>query len=396
MSKQHTYFRETFVWVQRNIFEITDRTLGGGTPSTNNSEYWNGNIPWIQSSDLKKDNVLKEFSNKKITQVALKESAAKLIPKNSIAIVTRVGIGKLALIDNDFSTSQDFLSLINLKGDPHYFLYRLYILMKHESLVAQGTSIKGLTKQDLLSKKIHISTDLEEQVKIGNMFKNVDFLLAAYQRKVELLERQKQGYLQQIFSQNLRFKGYSIPWVQRKLGQVFYQEVQYIDPKVENVPLWSLTVADGLVEKTDRYNREFLVKKNDKFKLVKDNWFTYNPMNMTLGALDVNELRQDIAVSGYYVTMSLNNQFNRTFLKTWMKSYKAISLFKLYATGSLIEKQRVQFGTLSEIPSKFPKYDEQTKIGLFFDLINELIAAYQSKITLMQQQKQAYLQKMFI
>ncbi|AGO06762.1 restriction endonuclease subunit S [Lactiplantibacillus plantarum] len=193
----------------------------------------------------------------------------------------------------------------------------------------------------------------------------------------------------------IRFNGYSDAWVQRKLGQLFNQEVQYIDPKAENIPLWSLTVADGLVEKTDRYNREFLVKKNDKFKLVKDNWFTYNPMNMTLGALDVNELGQDIAVSGYYVTMSLDNQFNRTFLKTWMKSDKAIGLFKLYATGSLIEKQRVQFGTLSEIPSKFPEYEEQTQIGQFFDSLDNLIAANQRKLDLLKEQKKGYLQKMF-
>ena len=193
----------------------------------------------------------------------------------------------------------------------------------------------------------------------------------------------------------LRFKGFTDDWEQCKLGQLFNQEVQYIDPKAENVPLWSLTVADGLVEKTDRYNREFLVKKNDKFKLVKDNWFTYNPMNMTLGALDVNELGQDIAVSGYYVTMSLDNQFNRTFLKTWMKSDKAIGLFKLYATGSLIEKQRVQFGTLSEIPSKFPKYEEQTQIGQFFDSLDNLIAANQRKSANLKELKQGYLQKMF-
>ncbi|MFZ2331883.1 MAG: restriction endonuclease subunit S, partial [Lactobacillus delbrueckii] len=53
----------------------------------------------------------------------------------------------------------------------------------------------------------------------------------------------------------LRFKGFTDDWEQCKLGQLFNQEVQYIDPKAENVPLWSLTVADGLVEKTDRYNR---------------------------------------------------------------------------------------------------------------------------------------------
>lgn len=118
-------------------------------------------------------------------------------------------------------------------------------------------------------------------------------------------------------------------------------------------------------------------------------------MNMTLGALDVNELGQDIAVSGYYVTMSLDNQFNRTFLKTWMKSDKAIGLFKLYATGSLIEKQRVQFGTLSEIPSKFPEYEEQTQIGQFFDSLDNLIAANQRKLANLKELKQGYLQKMF-
>ncbi|RIL52465.1 restriction endonuclease subunit S, partial [Staphylococcus equorum] len=110
-------------WGSSELGNIAENYIGGGTPSTKVKEYWNGNIPWIQSSDLKIDDVKHMEFHKYINSLAIENSSAKLIPKNSIAIVTRVGVGKLALIREEFSTSQDFLSLSNLSLDTNYALY---------------------------------------------------------------------------------------------------------------------------------------------------------------------------------------------------------------------------------------------------------------------------------
>ena len=104
-------------WEQRNVSELAEETYGGGTPKTSVEEYWTGDIPWIQSSDLVQDQVSDVIAKKYITADAVKSSATKLVPADSIAIVTRVGVGKLAYMPYEYATSQDFLSLSNLTVD---------------------------------------------------------------------------------------------------------------------------------------------------------------------------------------------------------------------------------------------------------------------------------------
>ena len=193
----------------------------------------------------------------------------------------------------------------------------------------------------------------------------------------------------------LRFKGFVDDWEQRKLGEVFFQTSKYVNPKESNLELWSLTVENGLTPKTERYNREFLVKKEDQFKSVDHNEFIYNPMNMTLGAVDLNLTGKTVAVSGYYITMLSKDGFDSKYFSIWLKSPLAIKMYKLYATGSLIERQRVQFPTLSQIKSSVPQIEEQTKIGSFFKQLDDTIALHQRKLTLLKQLKQTYLKQIF-
>lgn len=193
----------------------------------------------------------------------------------------------------------------------------------------------------------------------------------------------------------IRFKGFDNDWEQRKLGEVFQQTVEYIDPKEAGLELWSVTVENGLTPKSERYNREFLVKKNDKFKAIHPDEIVYNPMNMTLGSIGFNNSGKDVAVSGYYVTMKLNEGFDTKYFATWLPSPNAINLYKLYATGSLIERQRVQFPTLSGIKTLMPSLNEQKQIGLFFKQLDTTTALHQQQLENLKKAKKGYLQKMF-
>ena len=177
----------------------------------------------------------------------------------------------------------------------------------------------------------------------------------------------------------IRFKGYQEDWEQRKLGDVFEQTANFVNPNDDDIELWSLTVEDGLTPKSERYNREFLVKKKTNFKEVRPGDIVYNPMNMTLGAVGFNGMAKSVAVSGYYTTMVANKGYDSYYINTWLKSPQAISLYKTFATGSLKEKQRVQFPTLSIIPATFPEHDEQTKIGSYFEHLDNLITLHQRK-----------------
>ena len=186
-------------WEERKLGELSQDTFGGGTPKTSVTEYWNGEIPWIQSSDLSSDHLFGVLPKKHITENAVKNSATKLIPKNSIAIVTRVGVGKLAFMPYEFTSSQDFLSLSNLQVDCNFGMYSIYKMLQRELNNIQGTSIKGITKADLLDKEVIIPVEFEEQKKIGSFFKQLDNTIALHQRKLDLLKKQKKGFLQKMF-----------------------------------------------------------------------------------------------------------------------------------------------------------------------------------------------------
>jgi type I restriction enzyme S subunit len=186
-------------WEVRKLGDLSKDTIGGGTPKTSVTEFWNGEIPWIQSSDLANDKLYGVLPKKFITEDAVKNSATKLIPKNSIAIVTRVGVGKLAFMPYEFTSSQDFLSLSNLQVDCNFGMYSIYKMLQRELNNIQGTSIKGITKADLLDKEVIIPVELSEQQKIGSFFKQLDNTIAHHQRKLDLLKDLKKGLLQQMF-----------------------------------------------------------------------------------------------------------------------------------------------------------------------------------------------------
>ena len=179
--------RTTSSWEQRKVSDLAEKTYGGGTPTTSNEAYWNGDIPWIQSSDVVDGKLLGVEPRKWITQDGLNNSAAQLIPGNSIAIITRVGVGKLAFMPYSYATSQDFLSLSKLNAEPLFTVYACYKKLQSELNAVQGTSIKGITKDELLAKNIMVPRYAEQQ-QIGAFFKQLDHLITLHQRKPFLMK----------------------------------------------------------------------------------------------------------------------------------------------------------------------------------------------------------------
>ena len=174
-------------WEQRKVSDLAEKTYGGGTPTTSNEAYWNGDIPWIQSSDVVDGKLLGVEPRKWITQDGLNNSAAQRIPGNSIAIITRVGVGKLAFMPYSYATSQDFLSLSKLNAEPLFTVYACYKKLQSELNAVQGTSIKGITKDELLAKNIMVPRYAEQQ-QIGAFFKQLDNLITLHQRKPFLMK----------------------------------------------------------------------------------------------------------------------------------------------------------------------------------------------------------------
>lgn len=193
----------------------------------------------------------------------------------------------------------------------------------------------------------------------------------------------------------LRFPGFTEDWEQRKLGDFTNQINTFVNPEDAKLPLWSLTAEAGLIEKSDRYERDFLVKKKDQFKRIETNTLVYNPMNITIGSIDIYTGLYPIAVSGYYVSIVYNKNIDTDFLKEVLLLPSSLKMYKNYATGSLIERQRVQYPTFSKLQLLLPNLDEQKAIGQLFKSLNLNITLHQRKLEHLNLKKKALLQKLF-
>jgi len=184
-------------WEVKKLGEIGE-FIGGGTPSTQNSDYWIGNIPWVSSSDLSEESIYKINATRFITHEAVSKSATKLVPKGSILIVSRVGVGKVAVNEVDLCTSQDFTNLI-LNTDNYKFLAYLIKYRTNKLLeFNQGTSIKGFVKSDLENLEVNLPT-LAEQTKIANFLSAIDEKIEYCGDQIGKTEQYKKGMLQEMF-----------------------------------------------------------------------------------------------------------------------------------------------------------------------------------------------------
>lgn len=176
----------------------TGKFIGGGTPSKENNEFWEGSIPWISSSDLTEESIFKINITRYISSDGLNQSATKLVPANSILIVSRVGVGKVAITPHEICTSQDFTNLALTDGNSIFFAYLIKSLTPYLLEMNQGTSIKGFVKEDLSNLEILVPC-LEEQTKIANFLSSIDQKIEVVVHQIEQAKTWKKGLLQQMF-----------------------------------------------------------------------------------------------------------------------------------------------------------------------------------------------------
>jgi type I restriction enzyme S subunit len=172
--------------------------IGGGTPSKAISDYWTGSIPWISSSDLSENNIHEVNVNRFISTNAVMKSATKLIQKGSILVVSRVGVGKVALAPFDLCTSQDFTNLTKIIPNPVYLAYILSYILKSKQNSAQGTSIKGITVDE--TKNLDVSVpSMEEQSKIAKYLVLLDRRIDNNKKKLKFVQDLKRSLIHKMF-----------------------------------------------------------------------------------------------------------------------------------------------------------------------------------------------------
>jgi len=192
-------------WIYTKIGQLYD-AVGGGTPSTKIEKYWKGDIPWISSADIYG---LKDIRpRKKITKQAIEDSATNLVKKGSIIVVTRVGLGKVALADIPLCFSQDCHALI---GDDSiintkyalYYLSQAVQIFKHES---RGTTISGVTTKQLTGLDIPLPPINEQKrivTKIDELFKESKITCEMLDKVPNILNRFRQSVLKAAYEGRL-------------------------------------------------------------------------------------------------------------------------------------------------------------------------------------------------
>ena len=197
----------------------------------------------------------------------------------------------------------------------------------------------------------------------------------------------------------LRFKnddGTNFPdWEEKSFGDFLITHSEKTSNK-DSYPLYSLTIESGVQPKTERYEREFLVKKEgDNYKIVPPNAFVYNPMNLRFGALKVNHEKFSVSVSGYYDVFSLKDDSTLAFWENYLVTPRMLNYYFSIATGSLIEKLRVHSSQFVKIKKTVPSLPEQQKIADFLSTIDTVIEKQKATVEVWEERKKGVMQKLF-
>ena len=366
------FVTSTFSWEQRKVSDLAEKTYGGGTPTTSNEAYWNGDIPWIQSSDVVDGKLLGVEPRKWITQDGLNNSAAQLIPGNSIAIITRVGVGKLAFMPYSYATSQDFLSLSKLNAEPLFTVYACYKKLQSELNAVQGTSIKGITKDELLAKNIMVPRYAEQQ-QIGAFFKQLDHLITLHQREcISFTGRADRLIL------TANKKRTTSSWEQRKLGEIgsvsmcrriFKEQTS----ETGDIPFYKIGTFGA--DPDAFISRELFEEYKSKYPYPQKGDILISAsgsIGRTVEFAGNNEYFQDSNI----VWLNHDERLSNPFLKCFYSVVKWAGI-----EGSTIK--RLYNDNILNTVICMPSVPEQKRIGLFFENLDNLITLHQRKPFLM-------------
>ena len=213
-------------WAKDELSGIAEY-CGGGTPSSHISKYWEGSIPWISSADVVEGNIFGIVISRYITKEAVDNSATKICPKGSIAVVTRVGVGKLAYIDRDYCTSQDFTNIIKSSVNKVMLAYAIQRTIQKHKKNAQGTSIKGITAKEFGAIQLAYPRSTDEQERIAEILMQWDKAIELQEKLIEAYRKLKRYCLDKMFPKKgsnvpeVRFPGFTAPWEQRKFAEVY-------------------------------------------------------------------------------------------------------------------------------------------------------------------------------
>lgn len=333
------------------------------------------------------------------------------MPVNTILFTSRAGIGNTAILAKEGCTNQGFQSIIpNSEKIDSYFIYTISNHIKKYALKhAAGSTFLEISGKELGKMKLFLPS-LKEQQKIGVFFSKLDRHIELEEKKLELLEQQKKGYMQKIFTQELKFENSqleNIKWSYKTLEELnsFFTDGNYGEsyPKSEDMS----DKNDGVA-----FLRGSNLKKG-RITLEDANYISKKKHSeLTTGHLFLDDIviavRGSLGAVGYVNENMVGNNINSQLAIIRTSSSLLYGKYLLYYLMSNQGKKellsRVTGTALKQLPIKqikqikvpVPKLHEQHKIANFLSELDNLIDNQTEKMEILKQRKQGLLQKMFV
>ena len=366
-------------WEQRKLGDVAT-IVGGGTPSTNNDAYWDGDIDWYSPAELG-EQVYADRSARRITQAGYDSCSATLLPAGkTILFTSRAGIGNTAILRRSACTNQGFQSLVVNDDTDVYFVYSMTDRIKNfAEQKASGSTFLEISGKGLAAGEFAFPSK-DEQTAIGSMFKQLDHLITLHQRKYDKLCVLKKSMLDKMFPKGgslypeIRFAGFTDPWEQRKLGELFEES----DERASDREILSVSVANGIypASESDRETNPGASLAN--YKIVHFGDVVYNSMRMWQGAVDAS--RYDGIVSPAYVVARPNSEVYARFFARLLRQPMLLKQYQQVSQGNSKDTQVLKFDDFASIGISMPvSENEQRQIGGFFDRLDSLITLHQRK-----------------
>lgn len=389
-------------WDKKALNEIAD-IVGGGTPSTQIPEYWDGDIDWYSPTEIG-EKVFADGSVRKITRLGFEKSGARILPADRTVLFTsRAGIGDTAILKNTACTNQGFQSLVIQNGTDTYFIYSTSNQIKKYALkYASGSTFLEISGKQLGNMELKIPLE-NEQKKIGLYFQNIDYLITLHSKKYEKLLNIKKSMLEKMFPKDgstvpeIRFKGFSNSWKLSGLSDEveFYNGLTYSPSDVvkedgtlvlrsSNVQEGEISLHDNVYVHSEVVNCSnvcigdiIVVVRNGSRNLIGKHAQIKKEMSNTVIGAFMTGLRP--RQSSYINALLDTNIFSKEVEKN---------------LGATINQ--ITAGMFKSMQFMFPESDEQESIGEYFDKLNELIVLQREEVTKLKNIKKAMLEKMFV
>ncbi|GCD75130.1 restriction endonuclease subunit S [Acetobacter pasteurianus NBRC 3299] len=263
--------------------------------------------------------------------------------------------------------------------------------------MSMRTGMPKINREDLSSIPI-LLPPLPEQKKIAAILSTWDRAIEGTEKLLANSQQQKKALMQQLLTGKKRLPGFTGEWKNYTLENILNVRKEKSLPS-NKIPLFSLTIDGGITSKTDRYNREFLVKnKNEKkYKVVYPRDLVYNPANLRWGAINYSRIPHKVVVSPIYEVLYVNNieRFFPDLIYQYLMSPFQIEKFSSMIEGTLMERKAVKISPFLATKIRIPcDFSEQQAIAAVLNTADEEITALEYDLSRLRQEKKALMQQL--